>query len=714
MGKLIYGSSTKWEKIPSINIKASLIDADTDRYIYIRSRIITCDEANGNGDFLPKAEVIKVRTDGKKTWETFIGTMIDYNHDTSIELGKCIDANFIDEKDGELAYVELIGKIDRKAPIRFTRDQQQFYATLIARIEANDLDKMSMEAYAENARCNYCKTTFPFAQPCDHVANYMNAKIKAADGTEFHVCREDLDVTFVGSGIVENPADRNAEFSNMLANKKKIEAKKLLPGTISELPSEAQKKLENDEIPLLTKSGGKLSDFGDKALIYRVWYHNHEKGTEDGCSEYFTIEEAKDGAKRLKKTEEKVEAPIAVVWDDKIDDFREVVVVEKMTAKEALENISGLELMKIIDALDNGDDRVNQVVSQLSASITEPIFEEELKIDKRLTAMEMNKIKVKLIEQDKLIDKSLNAQLIKLNGKDTWLIMKNALPAMKRTLDEIWGEDINAEGTIDGMTISEYAKSDLFKRRMLLTYQKEGQEYLERIWSKQTDDTMKTVEEILKIESKDYEKLWKSYGGDFNKCVKKAGEWASSPEGYCADLEKKATGKWPAQKASMIEASQDEFKACINANRTNKDIVAADGITQDEAIEAFCFKKVIGIQASYVPRLNDIFENDLKLDSVVGGEANFKAWLKYKGTGKFPTISAERIQIKLFAKALKNLSDDDKDILVKASNLMKYGFGVEDVKKYHILASELDIKKLQKYDMEISSMRELFSQRFGV
>ena len=62
---------------------------------------------------------------------------------------------------------------------------------------------------------------------------------------------------------------------------------------------------------------------------------------------------------------------------------------------------------------------------------------------------------------------------------------------------------------------------------------------------------------------------------------------------------------------------------------------------------------------------------------------------------------------------MNELKEDKKDVLVKSSNLMKFGFTIDDVTKYHILASEVEIKKLQKYDMTIESMRELFDQRFG-
>jgi len=47
-----------------------------------------------------------------------------------------------------------------------------------------------------------------------------------------------------------------------------------------------------------------------------------------------------------------------------------------------------------------------------------------------------------------------------------------------------------------------------------------------------------------------WEKFWESLGGSFEKCVEKMGEPGfamSSPEGYCASLEKFISDKWPAE-----------------------------------------------------------------------------------------------------------------------------------------------------------------------
>ena len=121
----------------------------------------------------------------------------------------------------------------------------------------------------------------------------------------------------------------------------------------------------------------------------------------------------------------------------------------------------------------------------------------------------------------------------------------------------------------------------------------------------------------------------------------------------------------------------------------------------------------MGIKASL--KLKEIHSEEIEVtDEVIGGDArNFKAWLEYKETGKFPTLPATQIRIKLFAKAVAAIEGEDKEILVKASNLQKYGFNVEDTEKFNILISELDVKKLKKYDFTVDQMRELFNKRFN-
>jgi len=88
-------------------------------------------------------------------------------------------------------------------------------------------------------------------------------------------------------------------------------------------------KEEIKEIPALTKSGGLLSKFGGKKAVleYRVWIHYHD-GRED---EYYiggNLDDLLEERKELLEDKEivRVEQPLAVVWDDKCEDYREVCI----------------------------------------------------------------------------------------------------------------------------------------------------------------------------------------------------------------------------------------------------------------------------------------------------------------------------------------------------------------------------------------------------
>lgn len=88
----------------------------------------------------------------------------------------------------------------------------------------------------------------------------------------------------------------------------------------------AEKKLtDGDQIPLLTLSGGRLSEFGgpEAAVAYRIWVHPNG---DSYVYEADTLEEVKAEVKRADIPQNPLEDPIAVVWDSYYHDFREVVI----------------------------------------------------------------------------------------------------------------------------------------------------------------------------------------------------------------------------------------------------------------------------------------------------------------------------------------------------------------------------------------------------
>ena len=85
-------------------------------------------------------------------------------------------------------------------------------------------------------------------------------------------------------------------------------------------------------IPVLTLSGGKLSQFGGLEAVkeFRVWVH-HKRGGDDAFFTTKTIEGAKSLFKRLHGSGKyaRVEEPLAVVWDRRYRRYREVVIDTK-------------------------------------------------------------------------------------------------------------------------------------------------------------------------------------------------------------------------------------------------------------------------------------------------------------------------------------------------------------------------------------------------
>jgi hypothetical protein len=707
---IIFGSKCKTEIIPLSNIKASVNNVNTDRYIYLRSRIITCDEANGNGDFLPREEVIKIRQYNdatKEAYKSFVGKIVDYNHDTNIVIGKIIAVEFIENKEGK-DYVDIICSIDKKCPAGGSTADQNFYNRIISRIENNELNQMSMEAFAENAECPYCKSKFPFAEPCEDIRNYMNAKIKAADGSEFFIYRIDRDLTFVGAGMVENPADKNAIVTNIIAKEilknyefyeiENEDSKDKIKEVIDELDEYPMKiqvwqiNKDEEDIDKLPKNEKEhiLETNGD-GVYYAIKGDYIEIYKNEKAKEPMINEKYKSRKAAHKGLEKYLGVNLWTAWsmvseDDKFYPLKEVsnskdVKESKKTAKEVMSNMTALEFVKVIEALDNSD-KNNELIAKLIEEIKEPIFEKELGqyITQRMTSMEIKNIKTKLIKAGKLIEQSLNAHIIDLNNIKYWLVMKNGIPLFKQSIQGIWGEllekpvekleeDEKLEG---GMSYKEYAISDIFKRRLLATIQTKGEEYLMSIWygNEKFIASTKSISEVF---------------------------------GFKANINKE-----------KIEASseKDKFNSCINANLENNKIKAEDGQTREDAVVAYCFNDVMGIHASM--SLEEIYKKDLEAnEDILGGKENFKVWLQYKETGKWPTTIAAQLRIKIFANAVLKLDNENKEHLIKASNLLKYGFDNTDLQKYNVLIAEKDIEKLLKYGMEIKDIKELYNKRFG-
>lgn len=82
--------------------------------------------------------------------------------------------------------------------------------------------------------------------------------------------------------------------------------------------------MKKKQIPALCLSGGRLSDFGGKAVEYRVWIHSF-----DGDDFYYRSKNLKAVVAKRKELLKKyplVEPVIAVVFDKNYKRYREVVI----------------------------------------------------------------------------------------------------------------------------------------------------------------------------------------------------------------------------------------------------------------------------------------------------------------------------------------------------------------------------------------------------
>jgi hypothetical protein len=238
MGMKIIGSITNIQKVTDFSKEAvtriQASDIDTNKYLYIKGRVMTCGEINANGDLFFSEDV-------KLAYETFIGGIVDYNHDQEKVMGRVIDAMFKESPEDGLDYVEVIAKIDKFAYPEYTKQ-----------IEEGKLCQMSLEAFANKMKCSICGHEFDYTtiKPCKHIEGGLNRKIIADDGSEQIVARRDMELTFTGFGIVPNPADKRADIYTVMANEN---------DNVNENVNEDKVEIENNDKVNLSEALKKLN-----------------------------------------------------------------------------------------------------------------------------------------------------------------------------------------------------------------------------------------------------------------------------------------------------------------------------------------------------------------------------------------------------------------------------------------------------------------------
>ena len=186
---------------------------DPKNFLYYRSRAITADEMNANGDVFPYAEV-------RKAYKTFIGKGIFFNHNSDDPENSCgiiLDANFV-EPANKHAYVELLSAIDRQLA-------ESKYPGLVHRIETGMISGTSMGALAARAECCVCNNMARRMEDlCEHMnpenLHYCKGRIINASTNEYGA-EKNYDITFIEDSIVHEPADSTAHIFEVYANKVK-------------------------------------------------------------------------------------------------------------------------------------------------------------------------------------------------------------------------------------------------------------------------------------------------------------------------------------------------------------------------------------------------------------------------------------------------------------------------------------------------------------
>lgn len=210
---------------------------DPKNFLYYRSRAITADVPNSNGDCFPKEEL-------EKAYKTFIGKGVFYEHasdDPENSFGIILDANFV-QPVGKNAYVELLCAVDRQLA-------EQKYPGLVHRVESGMLSGTSMGCLAGACKCGICGNyTTTLEGLCAHMnpdsTGYVKGKLVNASTNEYGF-EYNYNLTFIEDSLVNCSADTTAQiFEVYAANKDKLDVNNPNKEVISNLISTLQTMLK--------------------------------------------------------------------------------------------------------------------------------------------------------------------------------------------------------------------------------------------------------------------------------------------------------------------------------------------------------------------------------------------------------------------------------------------------------------------------------------
>jgi hypothetical protein len=185
-------------------------------FLYYRSRAITADVPNSNGDCFKKEELAKA-------YQSFIGKGVFYEHasdNPDNSFGIILDSNFV-QPAGKNAYIEILCAVDRKLA-------EEKYPGLVHRVESGMLSGTSMGCLAGAAECGICGNyTTTLEGLCEHMnpdsMGYVKGKLINASTNEYGF-EYNYNITFIEDSIVNVPADSTAQiFEVFAANKDKLD-----------------------------------------------------------------------------------------------------------------------------------------------------------------------------------------------------------------------------------------------------------------------------------------------------------------------------------------------------------------------------------------------------------------------------------------------------------------------------------------------------------
>lgn len=173
---------------------------DPENFVYFRTRAITADEPNQNGDYFPEEEI-------KKAYKTFIGVGLykDHNSDSvDKSIGKVVWAEYVPEG----KYVECICAVDKNL------DPNMAY-----KVKQGIVNSVSMGCSVAEVECSICGNIAHSPEElCEHMVPGRGVKGRYVNGQLAYEINRNF--SFVELSLVNVPADPTARVFEVYAKAK--------------------------------------------------------------------------------------------------------------------------------------------------------------------------------------------------------------------------------------------------------------------------------------------------------------------------------------------------------------------------------------------------------------------------------------------------------------------------------------------------------------